>query len=68
MEYNQIWRLLDNRGNHQQKKKITYGVGENISPKLCNQQGVNIQNIQKAHVTQCPKNKQPNQKMSRRPK
>ena len=42
-------------------------MGENTC-KQCNPQGVNIQNIQTAHTTQYQKNKQPNQKMGRRPK
>ena len=57
---------MHSKGNHQQNKKSTYGTGENIC-KLCDQQGVNIQNIQTAHTTQYQKKKQPNQKMGRRP-
>ena len=41
-------------------------MGENIC-KWCDLQGVNIQNIQTGHTTQYQKNKQPNQKMGRRP-
>ena len=32
------------------------------------QQSINLQNIQIAHAAQCQRNKQPNQKMGRRPK
>ena len=42
------------KGNHQQNKKRTYGMGENIC-KQCNQQGLNFQNIQTAHTTQYKK-------------
>ena len=44
-------------------------MGENIC-KQCNGQELNFQNIQKAQTTQqqYQKNKQPNQKMGRRPK
>ena len=45
-------------------KKI---IGGNIC-KQCNQQGLNFQNIETSHITQQQKSKQPNQKMSRRPK
>ena len=40
----QTKRLLHSKGNHQQKEKATYGMGENIC-KSCIWQGVNIQNI-----------------------
>ena len=46
----------------QQNKKATYRMGGNIC-KRCDQQALNFQNIQTAH-----KNKQPNQKIGRRPK
>ena len=42
-------------------------MGENIY-KHCNQQGLNFQNIQNSNRAQQQKNKQPNQKMGRRPK
>ena len=43
-------------------------MGENIF-KLCDWQGVNVQSIQTAHITQYQKKtKQPNQKMGRGPK
>ena len=49
------------------EKKTTYRMGENIC-KWCDQQGGKFQYIQAAHVSQYQKNKQPNQKMGRRPK
>ena len=63
----QTYKLLYSKGNHIQNEKITYRLGENIC-KWCDQQGLNFQNIQTAHTTQQQKNKQPNQKMDRRPK
>ena len=36
--------------------------------KKCDQQGISLQNLQKAHVAQYQMNKQPNQKMGRRTK
>ena len=42
-------------------------MGENIC-KWCKQQGVNLQNLQIAHVAQYQKHKQPSQKMDKRPK
>ena len=35
---------------------------------LCDQQGINFQNIQTAYTSQHQKNRQHNQKMGRRPK
>ena len=58
---------MHSKGNHKQDEKTTYGMGENIC-KGCDQQGINFQNIQTAHTTQHKKNKQPNQKIDRRPK
>ena len=64
---NQTYKLLHSKGNHKQNEKTTNGIGENINIwKLCDQQGLNFQNIQTAHTTQQQKNKQPNRKMSRR--
>ena len=54
---NQTYKLLHSKGNHQQNKKLTYGMGEKIN-KQCDQEWVNIQNIQTAHATQYQKNKQ----------
>jgi len=42
-------------------------MGEN-NYKRSNRQMINLQNIQAAHAAQYQKNKQPNQKMGRRPK
>ena len=47
--------LLHSKGNHQQSKKTTYRIGENIC-KWCDQHGVNIQNIQTVHITHYQKN------------
>ena len=58
---------MHSKGNHQQNEKTTYGMGENIC-KQCDQQGVNVQNIQTAHATQYQENKQPNLKGGIRPK
>ena len=49
-----------------QNEKTTYGMVEDIC-KWCDWHGVNIQNIQTTHITQYQKNKQPNQKMGRKP-
>ena len=54
--------LLHSKGNHQQNKKTTCGLRENIC-KWCNWQAVNLQNIQTTHKTQRQKDKQPSQKM-----
>ena len=64
---NQTHKLLHSRRNRKQNEKTTYGMGENIC-KQCDQQGLNFQNIQTAHTAQYQKNKQPNQKLGRRPK
>ena len=48
---NQIYRLLNSKGNHKQNEKTTYGLGGNIC-KWCRQQGLNLQTIQMAHTTQ----------------
>ena len=42
-------------------------MGENIC-KQCNQQQINIQNMQTVHIAQYQKDKQPNQNMGRRSK
>ena len=59
---NQTYEVLHSKGNHKQSEKTT---GENIC-KQCYQQGLHIQNIQTAHITQYQKNKQSNQKVGRR--
>ena len=48
-------------------EKTTLRMGENIC-KQSNCQRISLQNIQAAHAAQYQKNKQPNPKMSRRPK
>ena len=48
---NQTWKLLHSKGKHQQNKKTTYGMQENIC-KQSSRQGVNFQNIQTADTTQ----------------
>ena len=58
---------MHSKRNYKQTKKTTYRIGENIC-KQCNQQGINLQNIQIAYTAQYQKKKQPNQKMGRRPK
>ena len=58
---------MHSKGNHKQNKKTNHRMGENIS-KQCHQQGISLQNLQKAHKAQYQKKKQPNQKMGRRPK
>ena len=47
----QIYKLLHSKGNHQQNKKSTKGMGENIC-KWCDWQGLNLKNIQTAHTAQ----------------
>ena len=42
-------------------------MGENIC-EGCDWQGISLQNLPIVHVTEYPKNKQPNQKTGRRPK
>ena len=46
MGLHQTKKFLHSKGNYQQNEKTTHRMGENIY-KRCNQQGVNIQNIQK---------------------
>ena len=50
MRPSQTYKLLHSKGNHKQNEK-TYGIGENIC-KWCNEQELNLQNIQAAHTTQ----------------
>ena len=49
MGHNQTYKLFHSKGNHKQNKKTAYGLGENIF-KWYNQQGLNLQNIQTAHI------------------
>ena len=51
---NQIYKLLQSKGNYQQNEKRTYGVEENIC-KQCNEGGLNFYNIQAAHIAQYKK-------------
>ena len=51
---NETEKLLHSKGNHKQNKKTTYRVRENIC-KWFDQQGLNFQNIQTAHITQYQK-------------
>ena len=51
---NQTYKLLHSKGNHKQNEKTTHRMGENIC-KWCDRQGLNFQNIQTAHTTQCQK-------------
>ena len=48
---NQTYKLLHSKGNHQQNEKTTYGLRENI----CDQQGLNFQNIQTVHTNSITK-------------
>ena len=57
---------MHSKGNCKQGEKTTLRMGENNS-KWNNWQRINFQNIQAAHTTQCQKNKQPNQKVGKRP-
>ena len=54
MGLHQTKKLLHSKGKHQQNENVTYRMGENIC-KLCNQQGINLQNIQTAHAAQYQK-------------
>ena len=64
---NQTYKLFAQQRKQLKKpEKTTYRMGENTC-KRCNPQGLNIQNIQTTHTTQQQQNKQPNQKMDRRP-
>ena len=65
MEPDQTYKLLHSKENHKQNGKTTYRMGENMC-KRCNQQELNILNIQTVHTAQYKK-KKPNQKMDRRP-
>ena len=51
MTPNQTYKLLHNKGNHQQNEKTAYGLGENIC-KRSDRQGIKLQNIQTAHAAQ----------------
>ena len=47
------------------RERTTHRMGENIY-KWCKQQGVDLQNLQMAHVAQYQKHKQPSQKIDKR--
>ena len=49
---------MHSKGNHQQKEKINYGIGQNTWEQ-CYQQAINLQNIQTAHGAQYQRNKNP---------
>ena len=51
-------KILHYKVNHKQNKKTIFRMGENIC-KQSNQQGINFQNIQRAHAAHYQKNKQP---------
>ena len=59
--------LLQSKGNYKQDINTTLIMGENNS-KWNNWQRINFQNIQEVHTSQCQTNKQPNQKVGKRPK
>ena len=58
---------MHSKGNYKQGEKTALRMGDNNS-KGNNGQTVNFRNTQAAHATQYQKNKQPNQKVGRRPK
>ena len=45
---------MHSKGKHNQNEKIAYGMGENIC-KICDWQGINLQNIQTAHAAGYPR-------------
>ena len=47
----QTYKLLHSKGNHKQNEKTTYGLRENIC-KWWDWQGLNFQNVQRAHTIQ----------------
>ena len=55
---NQSYKLLYSKGSH--KEKTTHGMGES-GFKWCNQQGLNLQNIQMFHTTQQQKQQETTQ-------
>ena len=58
---------MHSKGNYKQGEKTAHTMGENNS-KWNNWQSINFQNVQATHTTQCPNNRQPNQKVGTRPK
>ena len=67
MEPKQTYKLLHSKGNHKQNENTTCELGESIC-KQCNQQGLNFQNIQNAHIIWYIKKKNLNKKRGGRPK
>ena len=63
---NQTQKLLHSKGNHKQNEKTAHRMGKNIC-KWCDWQGINLQNLQTTHAAR-HQNKQPNQRIGRRPK
>ena len=57
---------MHSEGNHKQNEKTASRLGESIC-KWFDRQRLNFQNTQTAHTSQ-EQQKQPNQKMNRRPK
>ena len=55
---NQTYKLLHSKGNHKQKEKTTYKLGEN-NCKWCDQQGLNLHNIKTSHTAQQQKTNNP---------
>ena len=56
---NRTDKILHNKGNQEKNnEKATYRLGENIC-KWCNQQGLNLQNIETTHTIQRKKKNQP---------
>ena len=53
---NQTYMRLHSKGNHKQNEKTMYRLGENIC-KWCDQQGLNFENKQAGHESQCQKKK-----------
>ena len=67
MRPNSTQKLLHNKGNQKQNKAKKVGFFCKNTCKQCDWQGINLQNLQTAHIAKYLENKQPNQKMSRRP-
>ena len=58
---------MHSKGNYKQGEMTTLRIGENNS-KRNNWERINFQNIQADHTAWYHKNKQPNQKVDRKPK
>ena len=57
---------MHNEGNSKQGEKTAFRMGKIIANEIG--QRINLQNIQAIHTTQYQKNKQPNQKLGKKPK